>query len=53
MGGTGTFGISLFNVYDRKNQWYTEYDILEGEILETEVNYRGFTPSLFISWNLY
>ena len=32
--------ISLFNIYDRKNQWYTEYEILEGEILETEVNYR-------------
>ena len=53
LGGDGTLGISLFNIYDRKNQWYTEYEILEGEILETEVNYRGFTPSLFISWNLY
>ena len=53
MGGEGKVGLSLFNVYDRKNQWYTEYDIIEGEILETEVNYRGFTPSLFVSWNLH
>lgn len=52
-GGEGKAGVSLFNVYDRNNQWYTEYDIVEGEILETEVNYRGFTPSLFVSWNLY
>ena len=44
---------SLFNVYDRKNAWYTEYDIIEGEILETEVNFRGFTPSLFVSWYLH
>ncbi|MEJ2177513.1 MAG: TonB-dependent receptor [Gammaproteobacteria bacterium] len=51
-GSNGQAGLSLFNVYDRKNQWYTEYDIVEGEILETEVNFRGFTPSLFISWNL-
>ena len=52
-GGEGTAGLSLFNIYDRQNEWYTEYDIIEGEILETEVNYRGFTPSLFVSWNLY
>ena len=38
--------------YDRKNQWYTEYEILEGEILETEITYRGFT-SLFFKVDLY
>ena len=51
--GEGKAGLSLFNVFDRKNEWYTEYDIVEGEILETEVNYRGFTPSLFVSWSLH
>ena len=49
----GQVGLSVFNLYDRKNQWYTEYDIIEGEILETEVNYRGFTPSLFFKIDLY
>ena len=46
-------GLSLFNIYDRKNEWYAEYNVVEGEILETEVNFRGFTPSLFVTWNLY
>ena len=50
-GGDGTAGFSIFNFYDRKNDWYTEYDVIEGEILETEVKYRGFTPSLYVSWN--
>ena len=27
------------------NEWYTEYDLVEGEILETR-DFRGFTPSL-------
>ncbi len=53
LGSEGKVGLSLFNVYDRKNAWYTEYDIIEGEILETEVNFRGFTPSLFVSWYLH
>lgn len=51
-GGDGELGLSIFNAYDRENQWYTEYDIIEDEILETEVNFRGFTPSIFVSWNL-
>ena len=51
-GTPGKLGISLFNAYDQKNEWYTEYNVVEGEILETEINYRGFTPSLFINWNL-
>ena len=53
LGSEGKAGLSLFNIYDRKNEWYAEYNVVEGEILETEVNYRGFTPSLFVSWNLH
>jgi len=52
-GSHGQAGLSLFNVYNRENEWYTEYDIVENEILETQINYRGFTPSLFIKWNLH
>lgn len=51
-GSEGKLGFSLFNIYDRKNQWYTEFEIVEGEILETDVNYLGITPSLFINWKL-
>ena len=53
LGGEGEVGLSIFNVYDRENHWYTEYDTLEGEILKTDVNYRGFTPSLFANWSLF
>lgn len=53
LGSQGQVGLSLFNVYDRENEWYSEYDIVENEILETQVNFRGFTPSLFVSWNLH
>ena len=53
LGGEAQAGLSLFNVYGRENEWYTEYDLVEGEILETKVNFRGFTPSLFVTWNLY
>ena len=49
----GQAGLSIFNLYDRKNQWYTEYEIIEGEILETEITYRGFNPSLFFKVDLY
>ena len=49
----GQAGLSIFNLYDRKNQWYTEYEIIEGEILETEITYRGFTPSFFFKVDLY
>jgi hypothetical protein len=45
-------GLSIFNVYNRKNTWYKEYEVVEGELLETEVNLLNFTPSLFFNWTL-
>ncbi|GAA5219456.1 TonB-dependent receptor [Membranihabitans marinus] len=45
-------GLSMFNVYNRNNTWYNEYDIIEGEILETKVSLLGLTPSLFFNWTL-
>lgn len=45
-------GISFFNVYNRKNVWYREYEVIEGEIFETDVSLLGFTPSLFLTWSL-
>lgn len=47
-----TTGISLTNIYNRKNTWYNEYDVIEGELLETNVSLLGFTPSLFFTWTL-
>ena len=48
----GYIGISIFNVYDRQNVWYKEFTIEDGEILETNVSYLGFTPNLTLSIKL-
>ncbi|RPI26512.1 MAG: TonB-dependent receptor [Acidobacteria bacterium] len=45
-------GVSLFNVYNRRNVWRREYDVYADEILETNVNYLGFTLSFFLNFNL-
>jgi len=45
-------GLSLTNIYNRKNTWYNEYDVIEDELLETNVSLLGFTPSLFFNWTL-
>jgi hypothetical protein len=45
-------GISLTNVYDNVNTWYNEYEVIEGQLLETNVTLLGFTPSLFFTWSL-
>lgn len=41
-----TFGMSVFNVYNRTNVWYKQFDIVENTIVETNVNYLGITPNL-------
>lgn len=45
----GSIGFSIFNLYNRKNVWYKIYTIEDGSILETDVNYTGFTPNLTLS----
>lgn len=45
-------GLSIFNAYGRKNIWYNEYEVIDGELLETAVTLQGFTPSLFATWKL-
>lgn len=41
-----TVGISVFNVYNRANEWYKEYEIIENQIIETPVYFLGFTPNI-------
>ena len=43
-------GVSLFNLYNRKNTWYYKYDFDQTPYLRTEVNYLGFTPN--VSFNV-
>jgi len=42
-------GLTLFNLYDHKNIWYKEFDVIEQEIIETDVLLRGFTVNLYVN----
>lgn len=48
----GSVSVSLFNVYNRKNIWYKQFTIEEGEILQTNINYLGITPNITLSLKL-
>lgn len=48
----GYLGFSVFNLYNRTNTWYKQYSIEDGQIIETNVNYLGFTPNLTLSLKL-
>ncbi len=49
-----SIGCSIFNAYDRENVWYKEFNIdsTNDVYTETNVNFIGFTPSLFVSIEL-
>ncbi len=49
----GHIGFSLFNLYNKKNVWYKQFVIDDGQILETNVNYLGITPNLSLSLKLW
>jgi ferric enterobactin receptor len=48
----GNIGFSIFNIYNRTNVWYKQFSIEDGQIIETNVNYLGFTPNLTLSLKL-
>jgi len=48
----GSVGLSLFNVYNRENIWYKTFELDEGDLIETNVNNLGFTPSITLSIKL-
>ena len=48
----GKLGLSIFNLYNRTNTWYKEYEVIENQLLETDVSLLGLTPSLFFNWTL-
>jgi ferric enterobactin receptor len=51
--GSGVLGFSLFNAYNRKNVWYKQYEIVGGQLIETDVNLLGITPNISFSINLH
>ena len=50
--GIGSLSFSLFNVYNRQNVWYKEFELDEGELIETDVTLLGITPNLTLSFKL-
>ena len=48
-GTTSILGASIFNVYNRDNVWYKEFDVVEGEIFENNILYMGLTFNLFLT----
>ena len=48
----GNIGLSVFNVYNRRNIWYKEYQIIDGNVIETDKLFLGFTPNLTVTLKL-
>ncbi len=48
--GKGDVGLSIFNLYGRSNVWYRTFDIIEDEVVSTDVQTIGFTPNLFFNF---
>jgi len=46
---TGSIGFSLFNIYNRSNVWYKQYNIVDNQVVTSNVNYLGLTPNLTLS----
>ena len=51
-GAPNSLGLSFFNIYNHQNVWYKDYQIVGGQLIETNVYYLGFTPNLILSWKL-
>ncbi len=42
-------GMSVFNLYNNTNIWYKTFEVIEDEIVVTDVNTIGFTPNIFFN----
>lgn len=53
----GSIGVSVFNLYNRKNVWYKRFEVItengESVLQTTNVNYLGITPNITFSWKLH
>jgi hypothetical protein len=39
-------GLSVFNLYNRRNVWYREFDFTDTPPVITEIQYLGATPNI-------
>jgi hypothetical protein len=49
----GYMGFSIFNVYDRQNVWYRTFSVVDGNIVQTNVNYLPIIPNVTLSVKLH
>ncbi|MBK6995090.1 MAG: TonB-dependent receptor [Lewinellaceae bacterium] len=47
-----TLGLSIFNLYNRANVWYKEFEIIDNQVIATDVNYLGITPNITLGVKL-
>lgn len=45
----GSIGFSLFNAYNQGNIWYQQYNIVNNQVITSNVNYLGLTPNITLS----
>ncbi len=48
----GSLSFSVFNLYNRQNIWYKTFEVVDNEVIETDVNYLGLTPNVTLSMKL-
>jgi|WetSurMetagenome_2_1015567.scaffolds.fasta_scaffold03721_7 ferric enterobactin receptor len=48
----GTVSFSVFNLYNHLNIWYKQFTIVDGKIIENNINYLGITPNITLSLKL-
>ncbi|MBO6573834.1 MAG: TonB-dependent receptor [Rhodothermales bacterium] len=45
---TVDFGVSIFNLYNRQNVWYRQFDLSQSPFVTTDVSFLGLTPNLSV-----
>lgn len=44
-----TLSFSIFNLYNRSNVWYNEYEIISNQVVKTPVKFLGITPNVSLN----
>ena len=45
----GVFSVTLFNLYNRTNVWYKEFEVIEDEIIENDIRLMGRTVNAAVT----
>lgn len=50
--GIGGINFSIFNVYNKQNVWYKEFEVDDNYLTETNVTLLGITPNITLSYKI-